>query len=313
MIRHSPFEILLVPPARHASVPRVDGPDRQNMTRDERIGVLQAVGAAGLFSTGAILVRWSQDLSPAEVTSLRMLLGGLLVAAAAWCTGERVRLPAADLVRLAPIGLIAAAHFLAFIASLYFTTVAHCLTLTYTAPLFIAACSRAILRERLPRRALLGMAVGLTGVAILVGFEPRLTAGMLTGDLLAVGAAVAFALYSLLGRRERARIPLLPYASWVYLTAGVATAPFATGVLSRPVNGSAIAAVLALALFPSALGHTLYNAAVRRLHPSIPNLIAMQEVTGGILLAWLLLREPPTWNALAGAGITLLGVGLVLR
>jgi drug/metabolite transporter (DMT)-like permease len=282
------------------------------MTRDERIGVLQAVGAAGLFSTGAILVRWSQDLSPAEVTSLRMLLGGLFVAAAAWCTGERVRLPAADLLRLSPIGLVAAAHFLAFIASLYFTTVAHCLTLTYTAPLFIAGFSRAILREGLPRRALLGMAVALAGVAILVGFEPRLTAGMLIGDLLAVGAAVAFALYSLLGRRERARIPLLPYASWVYLTAGVATAPFATG-FSPAREWEGHGAVLALALFPSALGHTLYNAAVRRLHPSIPNLIAMQEVTGGILLAWLLLREPPTWNALAGAGITLLGVGLVLR
>jgi drug/metabolite transporter (DMT)-like permease len=35
-------------------------------------------------------------------------------------------------------------------------------------------------------------------------------------------------------------------------------------------------------------------------------------VTGGILLAWLLLREVPPWNALAGAAITLIGVGLVL-
>jgi len=189
------------------------------MTRAARIGILQAVAAAGFFSTGAVLVRWAQDLSPVEVTSLRLLLGGLLVAAAAWGSGERVGLAGGGLRRLIPIGLIAAAHFLTFIGSLYFTTVAHTLTLIYTAPLF----------------------------------------------------------------------------------------------LTRPVNGSAIAAVFAMALLPSALGHTLYNAALRRLHPSIPNLIAAQEVTGSILLAWLLLHEAPPWNAVAGAGITLVGVGLVLR
>ena len=283
------------------------------MTREERTGVLQAVAAAGFFSTGAILVRWAQGLSPVEITSLRMLLGGLIVAAAAWWSGERVKPAAADLRRLIPIGLIAGLHMLTFIAALSFTSVAHTLTLTYTAPLFVAALSRLALRETLPRRSLLGIAVGLIGIAVLAGFEPRLTRRMLTGDLLAVAAAVAFALYSLLGRRERARIPLLPYASWVYLTAGLATAPLALGLLGRPVSTGALAAVFALALFPSALGHTLYNAALRRLHPSIPNLIATQEVTGGILLAWLLLHETPTWNALAGAGITLLGVGLVLR
>jgi len=283
------------------------------MTRDERIGVLQAVAAAGCFSTGAILIRWAQDLSPVEITSLRMLLGGGVVAAAARATGTRLRLPAADVGRLLPIGLIAAVHFLTFIASLSFTTVAHSLTLVYTAPLFIAALSRAILRERLPRHVPAGMAVGFTGMAVLAGFEPRLTAEMVFGDLLAVGAAVAFAVYSLFGRRERARIPLLSYASWVYLTAGIATAPFAIGVLARPISGQALAAVFALAVVPHALGHTLYNAAVRRLHPSIPNLITTQEVTGGIALAWLLLQETPTWNALAGAAITLGGVALVLR
>jgi drug/metabolite transporter (DMT)-like permease len=286
--------------------------DEETMTREGRIGIAQAALAAALFSTGAILVRWAQDLSPVEVTSLRMLLGGVFVAAAAWASGDRVRVTWAELRRLVPIGLIASAHFLTFIASLHCTTVAHCLTLTYTAPLFIAVLSRTFLGERLPRRALLGILMGIAGVAVLAGFEPRLNPRMLTGDALALASGLTFAIYSLLGRRERARLPLLTYASWVYLAAGVVTAPFATGLLRRPVERNAIAAVIAMALIPSALGHTLYNAALRRLHPSIPNLIAVQEVTGGILLAWVLLGEAPTLNAVAGAGITLIGVALVL-
>jgi drug/metabolite transporter (DMT)-like permease len=283
------------------------------MIHDEWVGVAQAVAATVCFSTGAVLVRWAGDLSPAEVTSLRLLLAAVFVGAAAWAAGERLRLTAPEWARLAPIGLVAAMHFLSFIASLYFTTVAHTLTLTYTAPLFIAALSRLVLKEPLPRRALPGALVALTGVAILAGFETRLDRRMLMGDALAVVAAVTFALYSLLGRRERDRLPLLTYAAGVYLVAGLLTSPFATGLVRPALPGRAIAAVCVMALVPSALGHTLYNAAIRRLHPSLPNLIATQEVTLGILLAWFLVGEPLTWNALAGAALTLIGVGLVLR
>jgi drug/metabolite transporter (DMT)-like permease len=282
------------------------------MTRDECTGIGQAVAATLFFSMGAILVRWSVAISPVEVTSLRMLLGALFVGMAAWAVGAPLRIARKDLRRLLPIGLITALHFLTFIASLHYTTVAHSLTLVYTAPLFIAALSLRFLREPLPSRGLLGTVVAVLGVAVLTGLEPHLSRRMLVGDLLAVASAVTFALYSLCGRRERGRIPLLTYAGWVYLLAGIATAPFASGLLRHAVPLAPLAAVVAMAIFPLALGHTLYNASLRRLHPSIPNLIATQEVTAAILLAWLLLGETPSPAALAGAAITLLGVGLVL-
>jgi len=283
------------------------------MMHDEWTGVAQAVAATLCFSTGALLVRLAGDLSPVEVTSLRLLLAAAFVGLAAWGAGDRLTLSAREWARLVPIGITAALHFLAFIASLYFTTVAHALTLTYTAPLFIAALSYLVLGEPLPGRTLPGALAALVGMAVLAGFEPRLDRRMLVGDALAVGAAITFAVYSLLGRRERTRLPLLTYAAGVYLIAGLVTTPFA-GSLFRPgLPLQALGAVCAMALVPSALGHTLYNAAIRRLHPSIPNLIATQEVTLGILLAWMVLGEPLTWNAAAGAALTLLGVGLVLR
>jgi drug/metabolite transporter (DMT)-like permease len=275
------------------------------MTRDECVGIAQAAAATLCFSTGAVLVRLASDLSPVEITSLRMLLAALLVACAARAAGEPWAPSSRAWVRLAPIGVTAALHFLSFIASLSFTTVAHALTLTYTAPLLIAALSHLLLKEALPRRAIPG--------AVLAGFEPRLDGRMIFGDLLALGAAATFAVYSVLGRRERARLPLLTYAAGVYLIAGLATLPFAVGVFRSDVSAQALMAVCAMALIPSAVGHTLYNAAIRRLHASIPNLVATQEVTFGILLTWLVIGEPLTWNAAAGAAITLLGVGLVLR
>ena len=283
------------------------------MTHDEWTGAAQAVAATLCFSTGAVLVRWAADLSPVEVTGLRLLLAAAFVGLAARAAGNRLTLSAREWARLVPVGITAALHFLAFIASLYFTTVAHALTLTYTAPLFIAALSFLVLGEPLPRRTLPAALAALLGVAVLAGFEPRLDRRMLVGDILAVGAAITFAVYSLLGRRERARLPLLTYAAGVYLVAGLVTSPFAGSLLRPGLPLPALGAVCAMALVPSALGHTLYNASIRRLHPSIPNLIATQEVTLGILLAWMVLGEPVTWNAAAGAALTLLGVSLVLR
>ena len=51
---------------------------------------------------------------------------------------------------------------------------------------------------------------------------------------------------------------------------------------------------------------------MRWLHPTYVNLVATQEVTGGVILALLLLGETPSLNALVGAAITLIGIVLVL-
>ncbi|MBI3107962.1 MAG: EamA family transporter [Candidatus Rokubacteria bacterium] len=59
-------------------------------------------------------------------------------------------------------------------------------------------------------------------------------------------------------------------------------------------------------------GHTLYNAALRRMHPAAVNITASLEVLGGTFLGWLVLGEAPGVHAIVGAILTLLGVGLVV-
>ncbi len=74
----------------------------------------------------------------------------------------------------------------------------------------------------------------------------------------------------------------------------------------------AIISVLALGLLPLALGHTLYNAALRRTNATLVNLVATQEVTGGILLGIVLLDEIPGFTSIVGVLITLFGILFVL-
>lgn len=281
------------------------------MPTTERGGWVAAVAAVLLFSTTPVLIRLAAPLQPVHITLVRLLVAAAVVLAVATLLGqapwrERRRW------RYAGYGLATALHFLLYIASLSYTTIAHSLALVYTAPIFVSAFAWLLLGEPLARRRWLGVLVTCLGVAVLAGFEPAMDARMLLGDALAVGSAVCFGLYSVAGRYERGQTRLLTYVGHVYGAAALWILPVIYVFPFPPAPGRALAAVLALGLGPLALGHTLYNAALRRLHPTFVNLVATQEVAGGILLGALILGEVPSEQSVLGVALTLLGVLLVL-
>jgi drug/metabolite transporter (DMT)-like permease len=278
----------------------------------ERRGLLYVAIAVCLFATSPVLIRVAFPVSSVEITFWRMVLAALTVLVLSRGMRQPISVPRADLGHFAVFGLVAALHFGLYIASLQFTTIAHSLAIVYTAPIFIVALSTLLLHEHLARYKYLGIAVTIAGIAIMAGFEPKLTTRMLFGDLLALGSAICFGFYSVIGRSQKDRYPLLTYAFLVYGMAALwLLAPAAAAF--RPVYSPlAILAIVFLGIVPLGIGHTLYNAAVRRVHAAYANLIATQEVTGGIILGILLLSEFPSPAAIIGASISLLGIIVVL-
>ena len=278
-----------------------------------RSGLLLVGIAVFFFSTSPVLVRWAaESLTAYEIAAGRLLLAGLLVLGVGLVRGD-VCPTLSQLPMLLIVGLVAAIHFGSYIASLNFTTIAHSLALVYTAPVFSALLSWWILGETLSLRQWFGVVIAVCGVAIMAGFEPQFDSRMLIGDALALLSAVTFAIYSIAGRRQRHRMSLLVYAGAVYLVGGLWLAPLA--VFNFSAGGYtplAIISIVALAVIPLGLGHTLYNAALRRMRATSVNLIATQEVTGGIVLGVLLLGEVPSLITLGGIAVTLVGIILVL-
>lgn len=277
------------------------------------MGLLYAALAVVFFSTSPVLIRWADPLSPYEKTVGRLVVAAVAVYLLLRLRGQHLRVARTDWPRFASFGLIAALHFICYIASLNFTTIAHSLALVYTAPVFVTLGSGWLLKEPIPLRKWGGVLVAVIGVTVLAGFEPHWTGRMAVGDLLALAAAVMYGLYSLAGRGERNRYPLFTYAVTVYGLAALWALPAA--LLSLTPQGyrpGPLLAVVALGLLPLGLGHTLYNAALRRTHATVVNLIATQEVTGGVLLGALFLHELPKANEIAGVLITLLGIALVV-
>lgn len=278
-----------------------------------RSGLLLVGIAVFFFSTSPVLVRWAaESLTAYEIAAGRLLLAGCMVLSVALVRRE-ARPSVYAWPMLIVVGLVAALHFGAYIASLEFTTIAHSLAIVYTAPIFSALLSWRILGEALRPHQWLGVVIAVVGVAIMAGFEPQFDGRMLIGDMLALVSAVTFAIYSIAGRRQRQRMSLLIYAGAVYLIGGLWLTPlaalnFSSGGYTLP----AVLSVVALAALPLGLGHTLYNAALRRMRATTVNLVATQEVTGGVLLGALLLNEIPSPLTLVGIAVTLCGIILVL-
>lgn len=266
-----------------------------------------------LFSTSPVLLRWASALNGFQITFGRMAIAALAVLTFFVVTRRPVGLGRADLPSFAFFGLVTALHFLFYSFSLFYTTIAHSLALVYTAPIFVTIFAAAFLGERIAPRQYLGLVVAVVGVALLTGFEPAMTTTMAFGDLLAVGSAICFGVYSVLGRKARTRYPLSTYMLGVYTAATVWLAP---PVILAPLPASVTLgtglALVGLGVFPLGLGHTLYNASLRRVHPTYVNLIATQEVTGGVILGYFLLDEVPSVVSVVGAAVTIAGIAIVL-
>ncbi len=265
------------------------------------------------FATTPVFIRWASPLSSYEIAEGRLLIAFLMIYGLLFFRRERFTLSREELPKFALFGLITALHFLFYIASLSFTSIAHSLAIVYTAPIFVTLFSAVFLKEPIPTRKWSGVIMAVVGIGIMVGFQPNFSRRMMIGDLLALGSAIMFGFYSIMGRSQRSRYSLFMYAGTVYGFGALWLSPVAW-IHRTPAGYTLIplVSVLMLGIFPLGFGHTLYNAALRRAHATYVNLIATQEVTGGILLGVLLLHEIPSFNSVVGVAVSLAGIALVL-
>ncbi len=284
-------------------------------TQQSRRGLLYVSIAVLCFASSPVFVTWSRPFSPVEIAFWRLALATGLVALLGCLTRQPLLITRRQLPRFLFYGLVTALHFFLYIVSLNFTTPAHALALTYTSPIFVALFSVIILREGLSIRKSAGILVAVVGIVIMTGFEPRMNGSMLFGDGMALLSALCYGIYSIAGRGERDRHPLFRYTTNVYGFAALWLLPVALlEALLQPhaYPAQAVSSVVILGVLPLGLGHTLYNAAIRRVHATYANVIATQEVTLGVLLSAIFLHAIPSPTSIVGGIVTLLGVVGVL-
>ena len=93
--------------------------------------------------------------------------------------------------------------------------------LAYTMPAWAIPLSVLLLGERLTVRKLLGLALGMAGMALLVWDEVHRLQGAPRGALLVLGAAFTWAIGTILQKKYPVRAPLAGFVAWLMLLGGV--------------------------------------------------------------------------------------------
>ncbi|MBI5878820.1 MAG: DMT family transporter [Chloroflexi bacterium] len=270
----------------------------------------------GIIATAfaAVFIRLA-DAPALVIAAFRLGLASLVLlpVAAARDGAQMRRLSRSALGWALLSGLMLAVHFGTWITSLQYTSVASSVVIVTSSPVWVALASVALLRERLKRITVAGIALAVAGGALIGGGDLTLGGNALYGDLLALVGAWSVAGYFLLGRRLRHELTLVPYIATVYSVAALALlAAVLAGNL--PLTGYSAQTYLMfvlLAAVPQLLGHSAYNFALRHLSATLVSVATLGEPIGSTLLAALILGEQPPAVVLIGGLVVLGGIALV--
>ncbi|MBE0627443.1 MAG: DMT family transporter [Burkholderiales bacterium] len=187
--------------------------------------------------------------------------------------------------------------------------------LNAAAPWFAAICGAIWLGERLSWRKVLGLALGMVGVALLVGFGPIAVSAQV---LLAVLACIAAtACYALAGVYVKMRARgLAPRALTVgsLVAASLVVMPFlpappAAAAFTWPVS----IAVLGISLVCSAAAYLIYFRLIADIGPTRTFTVTFLIPVFGTLWGALFLHEAVGASTLAGGAVIVIATALVLE
>jgi len=278
-----------------------------------RARVLAGLGAGVIVLSFASIIIKVTPAPSIIIAAGRLSLATLTLTPFFW---TRFRAREAEFVGIpwAPVlvsGFLLAAHFALWIESLNRTSVASSVVLVAMNPIFVAALSPLILRERVSWRIVLAVVLGVTGAAVIAGPSLR-SPGTAIGNLLALAGAACAGGYLMAGRRVRPRLSLISYVYVIYGVAAVllVVAALASGHRFTGYGGKAYLFILLLALGPQLIGHTSFNWALRYISAPIVAMAVLGEPVGTTFLAWLLLHQPPTVFEAIGGVIICAGIYL---
>jgi len=208
-----------------------------------------------------------------------------------------------------------ALHFALWITSLSYTSIASSVILVTSNPLFVAVISYFLWRERLTRLMLLGIMLTLAGTVFIAQGGFTVSSDTLLGDVLALSAALAAAVYLVIGRHLRKRVDIGSYLAIVYSGAAVIllVATLVAGYSLSGYSSTTYIMMILLAVVPQLIGHSSINIAVRLIPATFVAIAILGEPVGATILGYFVLDETPTWVEIVGGILIFGGIFMVLR
>lgn len=260
--------------------------DKIHVTRPKAIFLL--VITALLWSMGGLFVKLI-DWNPLATAGMRSLISAFLILIV-------IRKPVIKLTFPWILGVLAyAGAGILFVSATKLTTAANAILLQYTAPIYVAILGAVFLKERVRKSDWLCIAITLAGMVLF--FMGDLSAGNLTGNLLAILDGICFALIPICMRSEKSSSIHMVF--WGNVVIAIIGIPFMC--LSAPDRQSLISITI-MGVFQLGLPYILYTIALKRVTALEGVLIPVIEPIMNPVIVLVVTGEVPgKWSLLGGA------------
>lgn len=269
------------------------------------------VGVLGI-SLSSIFVKYSS--APSAVTAAFRLIWTVLfllpiVLGKSTVRNELFKLPGKTVMLCCLSGLFLAIHFVLWFESLHHTSVASSTTIVCTEVIWVCLGFCLFLKGKLSIKAIAAIAVTLVGSG-LVAYADSGEGSQLYGDILALLAAIAVAVYTLIGRGVRNHTSTTVYTFLVYVACCLVLVQICLLQGYKLFNHglSPILVGALLAIFSTILGHSIFSWCLKFFSPSFVSASKLCEPVAAAVIATFLFGEMPVPLQLLGGSLILVGV-----
>lgn len=264
-------------------------------------------------SSNKIAIR---EVPPSTLALLRFLIASIILYIINKKLNPNLKIEKADMPRMMLCGLIGVTIYFNFENyGVSLINAANATILLASIPLFTVVLERIVFKKSIGLQKSIGILFSIVGVGFVIGNSLSInpSAREITGTLLMIGAALSWAVYSIISKKMEGKYPTIFLSTYQNIYGALFLIPFSLIEYKKwqPISMFTWWHIIYLALICSALAYFLYLFALKNLGATSTNIYINLLPFVGIIAAYIMLGEKLYPLQILGGGIIVLGVGIV--
>ena len=257
------------------------------------------------------------ELKPITIIVLRLIIASILLTIIAISTKRNFSLNVKSHGWIFILSLVAVFHLWIQVTGLQFTTAANTGWIIGTAPIFMAVMGLIFFKEKITLLGFFGILLAIFGLLMLIGKGDITNIGLIEnkGDLLVLGSAFTWGVYSTVNKKISLSYSPLMTILYLFLMMAIIIIPFNINreTIDSIINLSLLGwlMVLFLGLFCSGVSYVIWAQALRDMESAKVGAFLYLEPLVTVFAAWIFLSEEITFLMIISGLLITIGVIIV--
>lgn len=288
------------------------------MNNSKAIRYLQILLAVIFWGTSFVATKTALlEIKPVTIIILRLILASVLLSVIAIYTKRSFAINLKSHGWILILAMIATFHLWIQVTGLQYTTASNTGWIIGTAPIFMAILGLIFFKEKITLLQIAGILIAMFGLLLLIGSGNILNINLIEdkGDLLVLGSAFTWGVYSMVNKKISLTYSPLMTILFLFIMMAIIIIPFNLNseTISSVLHLSLIGwiCILFLGIFCSGIAYVIWARALRDMESAKVGAFLYLEPLITVFAAWFFLSEVITLIMILSGLLITLGVFIV--